>query len=90
MRITNEIEQSNKLIEQFLSNKDRFSYANIGLENEYLGWVGDLKIKDNTDIRTNNSAWQFLTASTDQKIKVETSYHFKNGALPKSQMSRYN
>jgi hypothetical protein len=46
MRITNEIEQSNKLIEQFLSNKDSLSYANIGLENEYLGWVGDLNIKD--------------------------------------------
>ncbi len=37
---------ANELTTLFLKNKDNLPYANIGICNEYLGWVNDFHLKD--------------------------------------------
>lgn len=56
MNITfNERKVAEELIDKFLKHKDDLPYANIGLENEYLGWVSDFNLADsrNNKIRLN-------------------------------------
>jgi hypothetical protein len=56
--------------------------------NEHKASLGS----DTTDMRiTNNlgdTSWQLLSTDQKQKYKVESSNHSKNGASPKSLMSR--
>ena len=37
---------ASNLIDNFLKNKSKLPYANIGLKNEYLGWVNDFNLTD--------------------------------------------
>jgi len=47
MKITdNEKSAANVLIEMFIKHKEKLPYANIGLQNKYLGWVTDFNLKD--------------------------------------------
>ena len=46
MTYTAEKENSRLLIEKFLKEKHNLPYANIGLNNEYLGWVKDFNLRD--------------------------------------------
>lgn len=46
---TEEREIANELIEKFLKHKNSLPYANIGLENEYLGWVEDFHLIDHNN-----------------------------------------
>jgi hypothetical protein len=61
MTITSEKEKSSLLIEKFLKEKHNLPYANIGIENEYLGWVKDFKLRD----LNNNSIGLDLTKNND-------------------------
>jgi hypothetical protein len=58
---TAEKEKSCLLIEKFLKEKHNLPYANIGLENEYLGWVKDFNLRD----LNNDSIGLDLTKNND-------------------------
>jgi len=55
---------ANNLIESFLKNKSKLPYANIGPNNEYLGWVNDFNLTDSNNkkiyLDLNNSNDLFL------------------------------
>jgi len=50
MNITdNERATAQRLMKLFIYNKAKFPYANIGTQNEYLGWVTDFRLKDSSN-----------------------------------------
>jgi hypothetical protein len=61
MENTAEKENSKLLIEKFLLEKHKLPYANIGLNNEYLGWVKDFNLRD----FNNNTIGLDLTKDND-------------------------
>jgi hypothetical protein len=50
MNITeNERKTAEELIEKFIKYKESLPYANIGKQNEYLGWVADFRLTDSSN-----------------------------------------
>jgi hypothetical protein len=56
-----EQDTANELVSKFLKYKDILPYANIGVRNEYLGWVADFQLKDSK----NNTIKLDLSAAND-------------------------
>jgi hypothetical protein len=60
MKFEEELEKATLLTDKFLLKKNNLSFANIGLKDEYLGWVNDFRVQDSSqqpiglDLTNNN------------------------------------
>ena len=48
MKFEEELEKATLLTDKFLLKKNNLSFANIGLKDEYLGWVNDFRVQDSS------------------------------------------